>query len=66
MSALRLAMSLLIYSYLLPIVFFFHLFSLATVAFWNGQSILTVLQDVVQIEDDIALPHPPGNRASLA
>lgn len=60
MSASRLATSLLIYSYLLPIFFFVHLFSLATVAFWNGQSISTVLQDVVQIEDDISLPHPPG------
>jgi hypothetical protein len=45
---------------LLPFFFFVHLFSLATVAFWNGQSISTVLQDVVQIEDDVSLPHPPG------
>ena len=60
MSASRLATSLLIYSYLLPIFFFVHLFSLATVAFWNEKSISTVLQDVVQIEDDISLPHPPG------
>ncbi|KAK2466670.1 hypothetical protein APHAL10511_000928 [Amanita phalloides] len=60
MSVSGFAASFLVYGYFLPLVFLCHILSLAITALWNGQSLLTVLQDVISIEDDICLPYPPG------